>query len=333
MSFYELGLDGPLEAFIHNPQACTRECCSGTRIRSVTTLAGTLVRPPVVPLGNVTDVADTSMLEAVEKMEKPCTVAANADLYASSSSDTDDLYCDEPHNTGEVDWVHEAQMHAREATKAAADAAAKEASIRALQVREEATRVCVLGVNATGTTSHDCVLQCVIKCYTETGYGVMGYDRLWTIPGKTKISINAYNAHRVHYRDLRASGMPPRQELVTILGVLGRLVKRGVRLIVHNAKPTLRLLEQTAAQNGRKGWKFPFPCTDLATKSKRILNMPAKIDPNLLATPSERDVYAYLHKKQYDDEDDDVTSITDLATTCKIVVLNYLAGVGRGWWD
>jgi hypothetical protein len=32
---------------------------------------------------------------------------------------------------------------------------------------------------------------------------------------------------------------------------------------------------------------------------------------------------------QYDDEDDDVTSISDLSTTCKIVLLNYLAGVGR----
>ena len=112
-----------------------------------------------------------------------------------------------------------------------------------------------------------------------------------------------------------------------------RLVARGVRIIVHNAKPTLRLLEQTAAQNGRKGWKFPFLCTDLATKSKRILNMPARINPTVLATPSEREVYAYLYKKQYDDEDDDVTSISDLSTTCKIVVLNYLAGVGRGWWE
>ena len=157
----------------------------------------------------------------------------------------------------------------------------------------------------------------------------MGYDRLWTIPKKTKITLKAFKFHKVHYRDLRASGAPPAQELTTILGVLGRLVARGVRIIVHNAKPTLRLLEQTAAQNGRKGWKFPFLCTDLATKSKRILNMPAKINPIVLATPSEREVYAYLYKKQYDDEDDDITSITDLATTCKIVVLNYLAGIGR----
>jgi hypothetical protein len=161
----------------------------------------------------------------------------------------------------------------------------------------------------------------------------MGYDRLWTIPEKVKITVKAYKLHRVHYRDLRASGMAPRQELVTILGVLGRLVVRGVPIIVHNAKPTLRLLEQTAAQNGRKGWKFPFPCTDLATKSKRILNMPAKIDPSVLATPSEREVYAYLYKKQFDDEEDDAACMSDLGTTCKIVVLNYLAGVGRGWWE
>lgn len=61
--------------------------------------------------------------------------------------------------------------------------------------------------------------------------------------------------------------------------------------------------------------------------------MPAKIDPSVLATPSEREVYAYLYKKQFDDEEDDVACMSDRGTTCKIVVLNYLAGVGRGWWE
>tara|TARA_X000000368_G_scaffold378049_1_gene332165 strand:+ start:146 stop:1117 length:972 start_codon:yes stop_codon:yes gene_type:complete len=323
MSFYELGLDAPLEAVttIHDPLTCERECCRGMRIRSVTTPAGTRVRPP--PLSCVPLKADPELLEAVEELDRPDTPPIES---YESSPDTDDLY---DATTGDVDYDYEAQRQA----EYMAQKEAERANIRALQLREEATRLCVLGVHATGTTRNDSVLQCVIKCYTATGEGVMGYDRLWTIPEKTKITLKAFKFHKVHYRDLRASGAPPAQELTTILGVLGRLVARGVRIIVHNAKPTLRLLEQTAAQNGRKGWKFPFLCTDLSIKSKRILNMPAKINPTVLATPSERDVYAYLYKKQYDDEDDDITSITDLATTCKIVVLNYLAGIGRGWWE
>ena len=312
MSFYELGLDAPLEAVttIHDPRTCVRECCRGMRIRSVTTPAGTLVNNP-------------KLLEAVEELDRPDTPP----IESYESPDTDDLYGE---TKEESDWDFEAQI---EAAAEEAQRQAEQASIRALQLREEATRLCVLGINATGTTRNDSVLQCVIKCYTATGESIMGYDRLWTIPERTKITIKAYKRHKVHYRDLRADGVPPGQELTTILGVLGRLNKRGVRIIVHNAKPTLRLLEQTAAQNGRSNWKFPFPCTDLATKSKRILNMPARINPTVLATPSEREVYAYLYKKQYDDEDDDVTSISDLSTTCKIVVLNYLAGVGRGWWE
>ena len=322
MSFYELGLDAPLEAVtaIHDPRTCERECCRGMRIRSVTTPAGTRVRPP--PLSCV-PLKDPELLEAVEELDRPDTPPIES---YESSPDTDDLY---DAHTGEVDYEYEAQRQAEYMAKKEIE----RANIRALQLREEATRLCVLGVNATGTTRNDSVLQCVIKCYTEKGENIMGYDRLWTIPEKTRITVKAFKLHKVHYRDLRASGMPPRQELVTILGVLGRLVARGVRIIVHNAKPTLRLLEQTAAQNGRRGWKFPFPCTDLATKSKRILNMPARINPAVLATPSEREVYAYLYKKQFDDEDDDVTCLSDLGTTCKIVVLNYLAGVGRGWWE
>ena len=323
MSFYELGLDAPLEAVttIHNPLTCERECCRGMRIRSVTTPAGTRVRPP--PLSCVPLKDDPKLLEAVEELDRPDTPP----IESYESPDTDDLY--DEHHTGEVDYEYEAHRHAEEAAKKEVE----RANIRALQLREEATRLCVLAVNATGTTRNDSVLQCVIKCYTATGENIMGYDRLWTIPEKTKITLKAFKAHKVHYRDLRADGMPPAQELTTILGVLGRLVRRGVRIIVHNAKPTLRLLEQTAAQNGRRGWKFPFLCTDLATKSKRILNMPAKINPPVLATPSEREVYAYLYKKQFDDEEDDVTCLSDLGTTCKIVVLNYLAGVGRGWWE
>lgn len=320
MSFYELGLDAPLEATtIHDPRTCERECCLGKRIRSVTTPAGTRVRPP--PLSCVPLKDDLELLEAIEELDRPNTPPVPDESY--DSANTDDLYCEVPPE----------QSDDAEADATVAKAAAEQANIRALQLREEATRLCVLGVHATGTTRNDSVLQCVIKCYTATGESIMGYDRLWTIPEKTKIALRAYKRHKVHYRDLRASGMPPRQELVTIIGVLGRLVARGVRLIVHNANPTLRLLEQTAAQNGRKGWKFPFPCTDLATKSRRILNMPARINPTMLATPSEREVYAYLHKRQFDDEDDDVTCMSDLGTTCKIVVFNYLAGVGRGWWE
>lgn len=323
MSFHDLGLDAPLEAVtaIHDPRTCERECCREVRIRSVTTPAGTRVRPP--PLSCVS-LRNAQLLEAIEELDRSDTPLVKRE--PCESPDTDDLY-DE--NTSEVNWDHEAQRQAEEMAKKATE----QANIRALQLHEEATRICVLAVNVTGTTRNDSVLQCVIKCYTAKGESIMGYDRLWTIPEKVKITVKAYKLHRVHYRDLRASGMAPRQELVTILGVLGRLVVRGVPIIVHNAKPTLRLLEQTAAQNGRKGWKFPFPCTDLATKSKRILNMPAKIDPSVLATPSEREVYAYLYKKQFDDEEDDVACMSDLGTTCKIVVLNYLAGVGRGWWE
>ena len=60
----------------------------------------------------------------------------------------------------------------------------------------------------------------------------MGYDRLWTIPEEAKISIKAFKAHKVHYRDLRSSGMEPRQELATVMAVLHRLHARNVRILV-----------------------------------------------------------------------------------------------------
>ena len=348
MSFYELGLDTPLVAVeVHDSRTCTKECCHQMRTHTVVTPAGTRLH---AQRGSpFAEVATHALLGAVEELGLPDSPESltlpqppeppeppkppNLDAAAATeafetvrvdpydSSATDDL-CE---TNGNVD------TEALFSEAALADAA--QVSACALRTREEATRLCVLAINATGSTPQDCVLQCVLKCYTETGEGVMGYDRLWTIPEETKISIKAFKAHKVHYRDLRFAGMDPRQELATVMAVLQRLHARNVRILVHNAKPTLRLLEQTAMQNGATNWTFPFPYTNLAIKAKRILNMPAKANPRLQAMPSERDVYAYLYKKQYDDEDDDVTSVSELASTCKITVRNFLAGLGRGWWD
>ena len=333
---------------VHDSRTCTKDCCRTMRLRTVVTPAGTCTNLRPQSGSPFADAATRALLGAVEELGLPdsppsltpphsgtlhsdptvlpCLETVRVDPYDSSA--TDDFF----ETSGDaVDAENTENTEALFSEAALADAA--RANACALRLREEATRLCVLAVNATGSTAQDCVLQCVLKCYTETGESVMGYDRLWTIPEEAKISIKAFKAHKVHYRDLRSSGMEPRQELATVMAVLHRLHAGNVRILVHNAKPTLRLLEQTAAQNGATNWTFPFPYTNLVLKAKRILNMPAKANPNALAVPSERDLYAYLYKKQYDDENDDVTSVSELATTCKITVCNFLAGLGRGWWD
>ena len=71
----------------------------------------------------------------------------------------------------------------------------------------------------------------------------------------------------------------------------------------------------------------------MTAPSRRILNLPARANPKVLAVPTERDVYRHLYKKPFDEEDPDATCISELARTCTVTRDNFVAGVARGWWS
>tara|TARA_B100000902_G_scaffold377563_1_gene409932 strand:- start:605 stop:1285 length:681 start_codon:yes stop_codon:yes gene_type:complete len=211
---------------------------------------------------------------------------------------------------------------------AAQDAAA--ARIAALRAREAATRFAVLAVYATSATATGTVLQACLKCYDEKGNGVMGYDKLWSIEEGTKISLKAYKEHQVDYKTLRAWGLPARTELATLAGMLRRLVERDVCIVSHDAKTTLRLLTQTAVQQGLgERWCEPFPMLCLGTKARRIMNSPDAANPKVLATPTEHELHKHLFKRAYVDRGNDLPG---LARTCSVTAQNYVEGQRRGWW-
>ena len=211
---------------------------------------------------------------------------------------------------------------------AAQDAAA--ARIVALRAREAATRFAVLAVNATSATATGTVIQVCLKCYDENGDSVMGYDKLWGIDEGTKISLKAYKEHKIDYKTLRAWGLAARGELATLSGMLQRLVERGVRIVSHDGKTTLRLLTQTAVQQGlAESWCGPFAMLCLGSKARRIMNEASSANPKVLATPTEHDLYKHLCKRAYVDRGNDLPG---LARTCSVTAQNYVEGQKRGWW-
>lgn len=293
-SFYTLGLD----ATIHDPLTCSKDCCRAVT-RTVRTPAGTHVRPLLL--------ASTTL----DAQSFPANTAA-VPFY----DDTLDF-----HSTDYVSF-------------AAAIEAANEACVVANEECEQVTRLCVLAVHSTGIKQDDCVLQAVVKGFGDGALPTVCYDVLWHIPPSAKISVKSFKKHGVHYRDLRAGGEPPNREILTLMQLLLRLTNSGARLVIHNAKTTIRLLKQTAAQNGfGSQWSFPFQYTCISVPSRRILNLPAKgPNPKALAVPTERDVYRHLYKKPYDEEEPDATCISELARTCTVTRDNFVAGLGRGWW-
>ena len=305
MDFHALGLDATIETTaLHDPLTCSEDCCQMVT-RTVRTPAGT--RVPLVSIASTT-------LEAHKAQSIPAD--AGGPFYADplDSSSTDDIYGDD--------------------ASFAAAIAAEEACIVANEECEQVTRLCVLAVHSTGIKQDDCVLQAVLKGFGDGAIPTVCYDALWHIPPSCKISVKSFKAHGIHYRDLRAGGEPPNREILTLMQLLLRLANSGARLVIHNAKTTIRLLKQTAAQHGfGSQWTFPFQYTCMTTPSRRILNLPARgPNPKALAVPTERDVYRHLYKKPYDEEEPDATCISELARTCTVTRDNFVAGVGRGWW-
>ncbi len=339
MDFYALGLDAPLETTaLHDPRTCTKQCCRMVP-RTVVTPAGTRVRPPslgCVPLSAMpptpTTTTATTTLETDEALGPLETITQSISMEAAAvpfytdppdSPSTDDIYGD---GADDMDESFAAAI-ASEETNSLTYHAAEEA-------REKATRLCVLAVHSTGVSQSDCVLQAVVKGFGDGGAPTVCYDSLWRIPHSVKISVKAFKIHGIHYRDLRASGEPPSREILTLMQLLKRLTDYGARLVIHNAKMTIRLLKQTAVQNGYASvWSFPFVHTCMTAPSRRILNMPAKANPKALAVPTERDVYRYLYKTPFDEEEPDATCISELARTCTVTRDNFVAGVARGWWS
>ena len=200
-----------------------------------------------------------------------------------------------------------------------------------MRAHEAATRIAVLAVYATSATATGTVIQACLKCYDENGKSVvLGYDRLWGIDEGTKISLKAYKEHKIDYKTLRAWGLPAKAELATLAGMLRRLVERDVRIVSHDAKTTLRLLAQTAVQQGLpERWIEPFPIRCLGTKARRNMNSTDSANPKVLATPTEHELYRHLCKRAWVDSGNDLPG---LARTCGVTAQNYVEGQKRGWW-
>ena len=340
MSFDELGLGAPLEALttaaatIHNPQTCTRDCCVGMRIQTVVTPAGTPVRPPP-PLSCV-PLSEVRTTDALSAINKPLEPLETIKMPVPSETRAASFYMDVPDSpSSTVNLCEKEDDTLEDAFATTISEEAAQPVVRSLAEREQATCYCVLAVHSTGMAAHDCVLQCVVKGFDAEGNATVGYDRLWLLPYRVKITAKAFKRHGIHYRDLREAGEPPAEEIREVMQMMNRLVNvHGARLIIHNAKVTVRLLRQTAARHGihEDVWTFPFEPTCVASRSRRIVNLPSKTNPKMLAIPTEREVYRHLFKRVFDEEEPDVTCISELARTCTVTLQNFLAGAGRGWW-
>lgn len=339
MSFDELGLSAPLEALIttaakiHNPRTCMLECCAGMRIQTVVTPAGTRLRPPPLSCASLSGIQTTGSLSATNETLEPLETIK---MPVPSETRAVPFYMDVPDSPSSTVNLYEREDDTLEDAFATAIAEEEMKPVRSLAEREQATCYCVLAVHSTGMAAHDCVLQCVVKGFDAEGNATVGYDRLWLLPYRVKITAKAFKRHGIHYRDLREAGEPPAEEIREVMQMMNRLVNvHGARLIIHNAKVAVRLLRQTAARHGihEDVWQFPFNPTCVASRSRRIVNLPSKTNPKMLAIPTEREVYRHLFKKGFDEEEPDVACISELARTCTVTLQNFLAGAGRGWWS
>jgi DNA polymerase III epsilon subunit-like protein len=175
--------------------------------------------------------------------------------------------------------------------------------------------VLVFDTETTGLSASDVVIQLGFVYMLSDGTVLEEYERILrsTIPSNPF----ALKVHRLKDQVVRDSPHDPHTELAAFLSLAHLVVKAGGRLVAHNAKFDVRLLQQTADAVGVERFELgPVFCT--ATKLKRVPTAERG------ATCKNSDVYHFLGGAAMD--------MHHALNDAKATAFVYQHGLRSGWW-
>ena len=190
----------------------------------------------------------------------------------------------------------------------------------------------VLDTETTGFGISDVVVQMAFAVFDADGRMLSSYNRIWRLPPRVTISRRAFKVHKISYGRVRREGLETAQQMRAVQSVLAQLQERGLPIVAHNAVFDARLLQQTAAAHGLRGFEWTLVASDLfctMKRSRKILNLPAKANPRHTKPPSNTELYRHLYKRRPGDA---VGPLHDAINDCKLTALCFAAGQKRGWW-
>ena len=154
----------------------------------------------------------------------------------------------------------------------------------------------VLDTETTGFGISDVVVQMAFAVFDADGRMLSSYNRIWLLPPRVTISRRAFKVHKISYGRVRREGLETAQQMRAVQSVLAQLQERGLPIVAHNAVFDARLLQQTAAAHGLRGFEWTLVASDLfctMKRSRKILNLPARANPRHTKPPSNTELYRH----------------------------------------
>jgi DNA polymerase III epsilon subunit-like protein len=175
--------------------------------------------------------------------------------------------------------------------------------------------VLVFDTETTGLSASDIVIQLGYVLMLSDGTVLSEYEKI--LRGDIPSNPFALKVHRIKNQTVRSSPYDIEEELTAFLALAHRVTSLGGRLVAHNAKFDVRLLQQTAAAVGMQDFDVgEVFCT--ATKLKRVPTAERG------ATCKNADVYRVLGGPDMDMHH----ALNDAKATAFI----YKQGIQSGWW-
>jgi len=175
--------------------------------------------------------------------------------------------------------------------------------------------VLVFDTETTGLSASDVVIQLGYVLMLPDGTVLVEYEKI--LRSDTPSNPFALKVHRIKNQTVRSSPHDPAEELRAFLALAHRVARFGGRLVAHNAKFDVRLLQQTAEAVGLGLFELgDVFCT--ATKLKRVPTAERG------ATCKNADVYRVLGGPDMDMHH----ALNDAKATAFI----YKQGLQSCWW-
>lgn len=175
--------------------------------------------------------------------------------------------------------------------------------------------VLVFDTETTGLSASDIVIQLGYVLMLSDGTILSEYEKI--LRGDIPSNPFALKVHHIKNQTVRSSPYDIEEELTAFLALAHRVTSLGGRLVAHNAKFDVRLLQQTAAAVGMQAFDLgEVFCT--ATKLKRVSTAERG------ATCKNADVYRVLGGPDMDMHH----ALNDAKATAFI----YKQGIQSCWW-
>ena len=184
---------------------------------------------------------------------------------------------------------------------------------------------CVFDTETTGLAARDVAVQVCVGFYDVRGRVLGFYNKLWKPPEGVPVSAGSVRVHGITERRLAQDGLDAACELPRLMRIFTRMRERKRRIVAHNAAFDVRILRQTAAAHGYRGWDLELGDT-FCTMSAAAPRCGLVGKNGRVRRPKNAELYEILVGTAPSG------ALHDAQVDVSVTARSFVEGSARGWW-